>query len=120
MTTEPITPRLVVRHDLDDTPGVGGVVWKLPHEGDLDGNLVRLAAGRSIDEHRNDDVDVFLVVRAGTGELVVDGEIHRLDPSTVALVPRATSRSITAGPDGLTYLGVHRRRAALNVKPPGG
>ena len=107
--------RLVVEPDIDSTGGVGGVVWKLPHEGDLDGNLVRLAAGRSIAEHVNGDVDVLLVVRSGTGELVVDGDRHQLGDRAVALVPRGARRSITAAADGIAYLSIHRRRDGLTI-----
>ncbi|HUF84598.1 MAG TPA: hypothetical protein VMQ81_08420, partial [Acidimicrobiia bacterium] len=102
--------RLVVEPDVEAAHGVGGVVWKLPHGGDLDGNLVRLAAGRSIDEHVNREVDVVVVVRAGDGELTVDGERHPLTGTTIALIPRDTRRAITAGHDGIAYLSIHRRR----------
>lgn len=108
-------PRLVIEPDVDTAPGVGGVVWKLPHDGDLDGNLVRLAGGRSIDEHVNGEVDVLVVVRAGHGVLVVDGESHELGPATVALVPKGSRRSIAAGDAGLTYLSIHRRREGLAI-----
>ena len=111
--------RLVVETDIDAAHGVGGVVWKLPHdtdpEADLDGNLVRLAAGRSIDEHRNEEVDVLIVVRTGGGELFVDGERHPVTPASVALVPRGALRSVVAGPDGVAYLSVHRRRGPLAI-----
>lgn len=110
------TVHLVVEPDVDAAHGVGGVVWKLPHEGDLDGNLVRLAAGRGIDAHVNAEVDVLVIVRAGDGELEVDGTSHRLTPSALALVPRGTRRSITAGPDGITYLSIHRRRGGLGIR----
>ena len=106
---------LIVEPDVDAAHGVGGVVWKLPHEGDLDGNLVRLAAERSIDEHVNDEVDVLIVVRTGVGRLSVDGADHDLTPSAVALIPRGTRRSITAGSEGISYLSIHRRRAGLRV-----
>jgi quercetin dioxygenase-like cupin family protein len=106
---------LVVARDVDAAHGIGGVVWKLPHAGDLDGNLVRLAAGRSIEAHVNTEVDVLFVVRSGGGELTVDGERHLLDATTVALVPRGTSRSITAGPDGIAYLSIHRHRGGLRM-----
>jgi len=107
--------RLVIEPDVDTAPGVGGVVWKLPHDGDLDGNLVRLAAGRSIDEHVNAEVDVLVVVRAGGGALVVDGDRHELGPATVALVPKGARRSIVAGDAGLAYLSIHRRREGLAI-----
>ncbi len=107
--------RLVIEGDIDATPGIGGVVWKLPHEGDLDGNLVRLAAGRSIEAHVNDEVDVLIVVRSGGGALVVDRVPHPLGEVTIALVPKGVERSITAGPSGMSYLSVHRHRDGLTV-----
>jgi quercetin dioxygenase-like cupin family protein len=109
------TDRLVVAHDIDDVGGIGGVVWSLPHDGDLDGNLVRLAADRIIDEHVNDDVDVLVVCREGDGTLVVDGERHELTARSIALIPRSASRSIAAGSDGIAYLSIHRHRDGLTI-----
>jgi quercetin dioxygenase-like cupin family protein len=105
----------IVASDLDATPGGGGAVWSLPHDGDLDANLVRLAPEHGIDDHVNDEVDVLIVVREGGGELTVDGVAHALAGATLALVPRGCHRSITAGPRGIAYLTVHRRRAPLAV-----
>ena len=50
-----------------DTSGRDGVVWSLPHGGDLDVNLVHLAAGGSIGAHVNDEVDVAGSVMTGSG-----------------------------------------------------
>jgi hypothetical protein len=102
--------------DLVDIEEVGGAVWSLPHGGDLDANLVRLASNACIPEHVNRDVDVLLVVRSGGGELVVDATAHALTETTVALVPRDSSRSIRAGDAGLDYLSIHRRRAAMQIR----
>ena len=110
--------QLIVEPDVDAAHGVGGVIWKLPHAGDLDGNLVRLAADRSIDEHVNTEVDVLVIVRAGDGELMVDGQPHPLTGTALALIPRGARRSITAGPDGITYLSIHRRRGGLGIRRP--
>lgn len=95
--------------------GRPGVVWSLPHDGDLDANLVALEPGDSIGEHVNGEVDVLVVLRHGTIELTVDGETHHLAADTVALVPRGASRAIAAGPTGATYLSIHRRRAGLGL-----
>jgi quercetin dioxygenase-like cupin family protein len=97
--------------------GPGGAVWSLPHGGDLDANLVRLPAGGSIGEHVNELLDVLLVVRSGSGELIVDGRRHPLRPDTVVLLPHGTRRALSAGPDGLGYLSVHRRRPAMTPRP---
>ena len=106
-------PALVA--DLADVDEVGGAVWSLPHGGDLDANLVRLAPNARIPEHVNREVDVLLVVQAGGGELVVDEVSHALTDTTVALVPRYSSRSIRAGDAGLDYLSIHRRREAMQI-----
>jgi quercetin dioxygenase-like cupin family protein len=102
--------------DLASIEGVGGAVWSLPHGGDLDANLVRLAPNARIDEHVNDEVDVLIVVREGVGELTVDGIRHPLKTSAVALVRRRARRSIRAGANGLAYMTVHRSRSPLTIK----
>jgi quercetin dioxygenase-like cupin family protein len=106
-------PALVT--DLVDIGEVGGAVWSLPHGGDLDANLVRLAPSARIAEHVNRDVDVLVVVRRGGGELVVGGTTHALTETTVAMVPRDSTRSIRAGADGLDYLSIHRRRDPMQI-----
>ncbi|MDG2111081.1 MAG: cupin domain-containing protein [Actinomycetota bacterium] len=103
--------------DLASVVGVGGAVWSLPHGGDLDANLVRLEPGGAIGEHVNVEVDVLISVQAGEGLLAVDGTQHRLAADRVALVPKGVSRSIEAGPAGLTYLSVHRGRGPLDIGP---
>jgi regulator of cell morphogenesis and NO signaling len=99
------------------TRGGDGVVWSLPHGGDLDANLVRLGPDAAIGEHRNDEVDVLVYVQSGTGELVGDGHVQRLSGQVAALIPRGSRRSIRAGTRGLTYLSIHRRRDGLALKP---
>ncbi len=99
------------------TGGGDGVVWSLPHGGDLDANLVRLGPGAAIGEHRNDEVDVVVYVQSGSGELVVDGGLQALAGETLALIPRGRWRSIRAGNHGLTYLSIHRRRSGLTLEP---
>jgi quercetin dioxygenase-like cupin family protein len=98
-----------------DTAGPSGAVWSLPHGGDLDGNLVRLGPGDGVGSHVNDEVDALLLVRSGDGELGVDGAVHELRPDVLTLVPRGARRSLRAGPAGLTYLSIHRRRGPLGV-----
>ncbi len=99
-----------------ETTGAAGVVWSLPHGGDLDGNLVRLGPGDAIAEHVNDQVDVLVFVQSGDGRLTIDGEPHDLHSDVVALVPRGCRRRIVAGPRGVTYLSIHRRRGPLQVQ----
>ncbi len=107
-------PPLVV--DLSDPPqGPEGAIWSLPHGGDLDANLVRLDPESGIGAHVNNDVDVLMFVQCGTGGLTVDGRERGLDADHLALIPKGSSRSIVAGPRGMTYLSVHRRRSPLSI-----
>lgn len=107
-------PAVVV--ELDRVPpGDGGAVWSLPHDGDLDANLVRLAPGQSIGAHVNVEVDVLIVVRRGDGSVHVDDVTWPLAPDSVALVPVRSQRSISAGTAGLEYLSIHRRRDGLAI-----
>ena len=100
-----------------DITGRAGVVWSLPHGGDLDANLVHLHPGGTIERHVNDDVDVMISVIAGHGQLVIDGSTHPLRDLVVALVPKGQYREVRAGSAGITYLSIHRRRGPLGITP---
>ena len=102
--------------DLGAVSGSGGAVWSLPHGGDLNANLVRLDASGRIGEHINDDVDVLLFVQSGGGELGVGDRRQHLAENHLVLIPRGAPRQLIAGPDGITYLSVHRRRGPLDVR----
>jgi quercetin dioxygenase-like cupin family protein len=52
-----------------------GARWRLDGE-DLQANLVRLDQGGRIAPHRNDEVEVLVVVVSGRGELTLDGQAH--------------------------------------------
>ncbi|MEV4876069.1 hypothetical protein [Streptomyces cyaneofuscatus] len=99
-----------------------GALWHLAEQGrELDANLVRLPAGAEVGEHQEDVLDVLLVVVEGGGRVRIGdgGGGLELGPSTVVWLPRTSRRALAAGPDGLTYLTVHRRRPGLAVKAPG-
>ncbi|MFK8907808.1 hypothetical protein [Streptomyces sp. YS-3] len=96
--------------------GQGGALWRLAEEGrQLDANLVRLPPDASVAEHVESDLDVLLVVVEGTGRLDNGVERQTLAPGTVAWLPRTARRALSAGPDGLAYLSVHRRRPGLKI-----
>jgi len=93
--------------------GPSGAVWGLD-SAQLNANLVTLRAGESMPEHCNDEVDVLLIVRSGSGDLSIDDAVHAIGADTVALIPMGARRSLTTE-SGLTYLTVHTRRAGLGI-----
>lgn len=104
-----------------------GVQWTLEASAELNANVVDLGPGAAIEEHLNDAVDVVVVVLSGHGSAEVDGAPVTLSPHVFAHVPRGARRRIDAGPDGLRYLTVHRRRGPLTIgrgprtpEPPAG
>ncbi|MFI7286906.1 hypothetical protein ACIBRY_09675 [Streptomyces anulatus] len=103
-------------------PGERGALWHLAEQGrELDANLVRLPAGAEVGEHQEDVLDVLLVVLEGRGSVTAEGgPVLELGPSAVLWLPRTSRRALVAGPDGLVYLTVHRRRPGLAIKPPAG
>ena len=110
--------RRVAEVDLALVPDDGrGAVWSLPHDGDLDANLVRLPPGQQIDQHVNNEVDVFVVVMEGDGDLLVDDREVRLAPGVAVLIPRGCGRTSRAGAGPLRYFTVHRRRDPLAIRP---
>lgn len=115
------TPRvLAVLDDLLATaaPDRRGALWQLAEQGrELDANLVRLPPGGEVGEHQEDVLDVLLVVLAGSGRATTGAEVLELAPTTVLWLPRTSRRALAAGPDGLAYLTVHRRRPGLTIKP---
>ncbi|MFF2011773.1 cupin domain-containing protein [Streptomyces sp. NPDC058195] len=100
------------------TPEERGAIWQLAEQGrELDANLVRLPPGGEVGTHQEDVLDVLLVALDGHGRLDTDGESLALTPSTVLWLPKTSRRALAAGPDGLTYLTVHRRRPGLTITP---
>jgi len=112
---EAVVVDLSLVDDDEDGGRGGGVVWSLPDDGDLNANKVRLDAGHVIAGHVNDEVDVALLVLDGDGQLAVGGDTDQLAPGVFALVPKGSHRAITAGPTGVTYLSIHRRRGPLTI-----
>jgi quercetin dioxygenase-like cupin family protein len=110
---------VVVDLGVTDTSGHDGVVWSLPHGGDLDANLVHLDAGGVIGAHVNNEVDVAMSVMTGSGALVVDGVRHDLSIGVFVSIPKGVQREIRASSGGITYLSIHRRRSplAIGVRP---
>jgi quercetin dioxygenase-like cupin family protein len=91
-----------------------GVAWSASPEG-VNVNLVVLGSHSGISLHRNDEVDVLIVVLAGGGTLLADAATHPLAAGDAVMVPRGTERALDAGPTGLRYLTIHRARGALRI-----
>jgi len=95
-----------------------GVLWKLTESGrQLDANLVRLTPGRHIAPHAEPALDVLVLVVAGDGVLGAGpgDESQSLTTGSLLWLPHGSTRSITAGADGLAYLTVHRRRPGMQI-----
>ncbi len=88
--------------------GRSGVLWGFASE-QQNANFVMLDEGESMLAHRNDEVDVIIVVQSGDGEIVIDGSPHPLAAGSIAVVPRGTVRSIQAD-RRLLYFTIHQRR----------
>ncbi|WP_326699141.1 zinc ribbon domain-containing protein [Streptomyces sp. NBC_01754] len=116
------TPQvLAVLDDLlsSSAPDARGALWRLAEQGrELDANIVRLPPGAGVGEHQEDTLDVLLVVLSGGGDLRTGGgDTLALTRATVTWLPRTSRRALEAGPEGLTYLTVHRRRPGLTIAP---
>ncbi|MCX5380637.1 hypothetical protein [Streptomyces sp. NBC_00091] len=97
-----------------------GALWRLTGPGrGLDSNLIRLRPGAAIAEHAEPALDVLLVVVEGGGRIDTEDGPHRLRPHTACWLARGARRSLTAGPQGLTYLTVHTRRPGLGIAGAG-
>lgn len=95
-----------------------GVHWTLEPDGDLNANLVHLDPWHEIAQHDNAEVDVLMVVLRGGGHVRIDDVRSTLAPDVVVHLPIGTTRWIEAGPEGLWYLSVHRRRGPLAIGRP--
>lgn len=101
-----------------DVPaGRGGALWRLAADGrQLDANLIRVTPDTRVPAHVEPDLDVLLYVVDGGGRLDTgDGE-QPLEAGALVWLPRGSRRGVAAGPGGLTYLTVHRRRPGLTIR----
>ncbi|CAL9633446.1 hypothetical protein [Streptomyces sp. enrichment culture] len=104
--------------DLAAAPGdtSAGALWRLAEPGrQLDANVVRLPPGHRVETHREPELDVLLLVLGGDGTLTAPDGPHPLAAGTLTWLPHGSTRGLAAGPDGLTYLTVHRRRPGMRI-----
>ena len=99
-------------------PRASGAVWKLDaRDRDLDANVIAVPPGGAIQAHAGPDLDVLIHVLSGSGTLAGERGTLALEPGDLAWLPRRSVRQYSAGPGGLRYLTVHRRRQALVLDP---
>ena len=91
-----------------------GPVWGDATD-ELNLTLLSWPAGEGPTEHVNVERDVVVVVIDGEGTALLDGVQHDLRPGHAVIVPMGVNRAITAGPNGLRYLSIHRRRGGLQI-----
>ncbi|MGI5354217.1 hypothetical protein ACQI4E_02720 [Streptomyces sp. CA-252508] len=93
-----------------------GALWRLAEDGrQLDANVVRLAAGTRVAVHVEPDLDVLLYVVDGTGRLDTAEGGQPVEAGCLVWLPHGSRRGMAAGPEGLAYLTVHRRRPGLSI-----
>jgi uncharacterized cupin superfamily protein len=92
-----------------------GPVWGMA-SADLNATLLAWPAGHAVAEHVNAELDVLVVVLEGDVVAVVDAEEHPLTAGTALLIERGATRELRAGPGGVRYLSVHRRRGPLQIE----
>lgn len=102
---------------IDDPSAAGGARWTLAEPGrQLDANLVHLPPQQRIDTHTEPDLDVLVVVVAGAGLVSTPAGQQSIAEGNVVWLAHGSTRAITAGDDGLSYLTVHRRRPGMQIK----
>ena len=102
--------------DLTATPGGAGPLWGMQSD-ELNATLLAWPAGGGVAEHVNDELEVIMLVLAGSAAVSLDGVEHTVAAGGLLLVPRGCTRAVVAGRDGVRYLSVHRRRAPLMPHP---
>lgn len=121
LSTTPLPRVLVNTADLSaDLPAdATGAAWKLEvRNRDLDSNVIALPPEGTIDTHTGPDLDVLIHVVSGSGRLTTEEDIIDLNPGTLLWLPKRSRRQFAAGPDGLRYLTVHKKRQSLVLEAP--
>ena len=91
-----------------------GPVWGVA-SAELNATLLAWPPGHGVVEDTASELDVLLIVLAGSGTAKVDDREHELVSGSALLVERGHTRAIHAGAEGLRYLSVHKRRGPLQL-----
>jgi quercetin dioxygenase-like cupin family protein len=95
-------------------PAGSGPLWGTATD-DLNATLLAWPAGGGPAEHVNHERDVLVVVLQGEAMIALDGAPHTVHAGEAVVLEKGRARSITAGPAGVRYLSVHRRRPPLQI-----
>jgi hemerythrin-like domain-containing protein/quercetin dioxygenase-like cupin family protein len=98
--------------------GGSGPVWGAESE-ELNATLLYWQAGEGPTEHVNVERDVLVVVLAGSVIVSTDEDEHELAAGEATIIGKGRRRKISAGPEGVRYLSVHRRRPPLQIARAG-
>ncbi len=114
-----LTPREPAKAPVVDltAPRGRGPLWGAETD-DLNATLLAWDPGDGLDEQVTSERDVILIVLAGSATMTIDGESHALDPGDALILEKGRARALSAGPDGVRYLAVHRRRGPLQITSP--
>ncbi len=96
----------------------GGPLWA-QESADLDVTLLSWPADQGVPAHVNDEVDVLLIVIAGSASVTIGASTHRVAAGQALLIPKGVERAIVGGAERVSYLSVHRRRRGLWPTLPG-
>jgi quercetin dioxygenase-like cupin family protein len=116
LTALPIEPH-EAQADVPGSPRGSGPLWGAESE-DLNATLLAWDPGSGPPEHVNTERDVLVAVLEGSATVTLAGEEHRLEAEDALIIDKGLARQITAGPNGVRYLSVHRRRPPLQIGSP--
>jgi quercetin dioxygenase-like cupin family protein len=91
-----------------------GPLWGAETQ-DLNATLLAWPAGGGPGDHVNDECDVLLLVLAGSATVFLDAMPHTMQAGDAMVLERGKRRSVSAGPSGVRYVTVHRRRGPLQI-----
>jgi len=77
----------------------------IPH----DFNYIQADPGLHKEPHPYGAGDSFMLILAGSIDLIVDGKTYPLTAGQMAVIPSGAMRGFTAGPEGMTMFAGHLR-----------
>jgi quercetin dioxygenase-like cupin family protein len=93
-----------------------GPAWGTESE-ELNATLLYWRAGEGPPDHVNAELDVLVVVLAGSAIVSTDEDERELAVGEATIIAKGRRRKISAGREGVRYLSVHRRRPPLQIAP---